>query len=320
VRANSASSLIIALLMGFSLPVFAQSNVPAPDPLSVEEPPLGVEEPPLGPAARIESEETTESLEEAVEQSREPVPLIKRRKNMDEALKEKRFIEHPNAEKGLIRIDKNRVYYYKVKESEQKGAANVKFAMYEPTELSNPNNSSISYENIYDEDAFPMILYEHEWQIWQKFGKFGLTAGGGLFFAQGRGQFEDSSVGERAREKFTLIAFPLSVGVVYRMQYWDSQPLVPYGGAALDYIAFAERRDDDQNPAFGAALGGAPASHFYAGVAVQLGTGARSFLDLDREYGINRIWLTGEFRQYVGLDAVYDFTGDAFNAGMTAEF
>lgn len=291
-----------------------QSRVQAPDPLSVEEPPLG-------PAVQIEpAEETPESLEDAVERDREPIPVIKRHGNIDDALKEKRYIEHPNAKKGLIKIDKNKVYHYKVPESPQNNAGNVKFAMYEPTKLSNPQNSNIDYGNIYDEDAFPMIIYEHEWQIFKKFGKFGVTLGGGIFFTQGHGQFEDPGMNERARERFTLVAFPFSAGAIYRMQYWDAQPLFPYFGGGLNYIAFAERRDDDQNPAWGAKIGAAPAAHFYAGVAIQLGLGARSFLDLDREYGINRIWITGEYRQYVGLHGDYDFSGDAINGGITAEF
>lgn len=280
-----------------------QNRIPSPDPLVID------------PA-----EDSPAPSEDTVETDNEPLPVIKKKKATDFS-DDRRFIEHPNAAKGLIRIDKNKVYYYKVPTSEQKGAGNFKFAMYEPTELANPDDASINYNNIYDEEAFPMILYEHEWQIWQGFGKFGITAGTGLFYATGHGQFETPQPdGSRPREKFMFITVPISVGAIYRMQYWDSQPLVPYGGGGLDLMGFAERRDDDQNPPAGAAFGAAPASHFFAGVAIQLGKGAASFIDLDREYGINKIWITGEFRQYVGLSDKYDFSGEAINGGLTAEF
>lgn len=260
---------------------------------------------------------------EPLESDTEPVPIIKRdRSRVDRRARPRsRFIEHPNAEKGLIKIDKDNVYHYKVDSSDQKSAGNFKVAVYEPVNLENPQEPNrLNYETVYDDGATPLFLYEHEWQIWQKFGKFGLTAGGGFMFAEGRGQFADPSQTDRPKEQFMLFVFPIHVGAVYRFQFSDTQRFVPYGGGAVGGMAFAERRDDDLNPDLGARFGFSPNAAAYGGLAIQLGSGSRSFLDLDREYGINRIWLTGEYRTYIHINGDYDFGGDAFNGGLTAEF
>src|SRR5690606_1963146 len=129
----------------------------------------------------------------------------------------------------------------------------------------------------------------------------------GMYFAQGQGQFQDGSL---AREKFTLLVFPLSAGVVYRLQFWDDQFLVPYACGGADLFLFAERRDDDLNPDLGAKYGAAPAAHGCGGLGVRLGRGPRAFIDLDREYGINSMWVTGEYRRYVALSDRFDFSSD----------
>lgn len=261
--------------------------------------------------------------DDIVEADAEPVPIIKKNKvRVDrQARPESRFIEHPNAEKGLIKIDKNKVYHYKVPTSEQKGAGSFKIAVYEPTNLENPDDPSrINYDSVYDDTNTPLLLYEHEWQKGRRFGKFGITASGGFFFAKGTGQFADPSIPDEAREEFMMFVIPLHVGVIYRLAYTDTQLFAPYAGGGVGGMAFAERRDDDQNPRLGAALGFSPNAVAYAGLAVQLGKGARSFLDLDREYGINKLWLTAEYRTYIHFGGDYDFSGDAINGGFTAEF
>lgn len=264
---------------------------------------------------------TATKVEDAVETDKEPVPIIRKKKVSSGTVgnSESRYIEHPNAEKGLIKIDKNKVYYYRVKESDQRGAGNFKIGVYEPTNLESSSDSSITYNLIYDDSSSPIILYEHEWQFFKSAGRLAITAGGGFFYASGNGQFANGQA-LRPREKFTLFVFPVNAGIIYRAQFYDTQPIAPYGGAGIGGMLFAERRDDDQNPDLGARYGAAPVGHFYAGLALQLGRGARSFLDLDREYGINKVWVTGEYRQYVFVSGKFDFSGDAINAGLSAEF
>ncbi|MEK6554064.1 MAG: hypothetical protein AABZ31_02395, partial [Bdellovibrionota bacterium] len=280
------------------------------------------EEPTMAPPSAAKQETNLDPLE-PIESDKEPVPIIKKNTQAIDrrARPESRYIEHPNAKKGLIKIDKEKVYHYRVKPSDQKGAGSFKVAVYEPTNLENPEDPSLlNYDSIYDDNASPLLLYEHEWQIWQKFGKFGLTATGGFFFAEGHGQFANPAATDRPKEQFMLFVFPVHVGGILRLQFTDGQRFVPYGGGGIGGMAFAERRDDDLNPSIGARLGFSPNATAYGGIALQLGSGSQSFLDLDREYGINKMWLTAEYRTYIHIGGDYDFSGDAINGGFTAEF
>lgn len=264
-----------------------------------------------------------EPMKPTTRQENEPLPLIKRKKeNVDSHYHpESRYIEHPNAEKGLIKIDKERIYHYKVKASEQKHAGSFRIGVFEPLNLTNPDDSRLTFDDMYDQRDFPFLLYDHEWQFFQKFGKLAWKLGGGLYLAHGNGQFKKSNPDPNPpREKFTLFVFPLNVGLTYRLQYWRNQWIVPYVEGAGDAFVFGETRDDGLNPTLGAKFGLAPAAHFSGGIAIALGKDARSFLDLDREYGINAVYLSAEYRNYIALSNKYDFSGDAITGGFTAEF
>jgi hypothetical protein len=45
-----------------------------------------------------------------------------------------------------------------------------------------------------------------------------------------------------------------------------------------------------------------------------------SAIQLDREYGINRVYLTAEFRGIVSITQNYDFTSNLINGGLLMEF
>lgn len=231
-------------------------------------------------------------------------------------------IDHPLHEKGLIRIDKNRKYIYKVNESEQKNAVAVRVGFAEFNDLENPEESGqvgSTFDENYDNSNSPMVLIDYEWQLFRTpIGKLGVRMGGGVFYAQGNGHFvSTTNQSKTPREVFTFFAVPVNLGATYRMQIWDQQLIVPYGEGGLTAIGFAEIRDDDKGPKFG----GAPAGYFAAGAAFNL-----TYFDnlsrimLDREYGINRVYLTGEYRAIIGLSQNYDFTSDFINGGIMMEF
>ena len=105
--------------------------------------------------------------------------------------------------------------------------------------------------------------------------------------------------------------------MIYRLQYWDTQPVVPYIEGGGDAITFAEVRDDGKSPKFGLA----PAVHIAGGASFNLGfLDGNSMIELDREYGINRVWLTGEFRALIGLSDKFDFSANVINLGFLVEF
>lgn len=231
-------------------------------------------------------------------------------------------VPHPFAEKGLIRITKDQTYIYKVRESDQRRAASFRVGMFEPTELENPEEAGLigsTFEENYDNSSNPAILFDYEWQLWASpIGKFGIKAGSGIYVAQGNGHFTGAdNEGETPRENFTFIAFPTSLGAIYRAQMRDKQLFVPYADGGITAWGFTELRDDDKGTKFGGAL----AAYFAGGMAINLTYfDTFSMLQMDREYGINAVYLTLEYRNMVALSDKYDFSGDLLNAGFLMEF
>lgn len=234
-----------------------------------------------------------------------------------------KVVPHPYAEKGLIRIDKNRNYIYRVEESEQKTAASVRFASFLPQNLegtAGADGVTPTFEDAYDQTDTPAILIDWEWQLWRSpIGKFGASLGSGVYVAQGHGRFTgpiNSAAGLVPRELFTFLLFPINVGAVYRLQIWDKQLVVPYGAGGGTIFAFSELRDDDKPPKFGGSFG----AYYAAGAALNLTYfDALSKIQLDREYGINAIYLTAEYRGVLSFGK-FDFSGDMINAGFTMEY
>lgn len=229
-------------------------------------------------------------------------------------------VPHPDAEKGLLRVTKDKVYIYGTKTSEQNQAFSFRFGYYDPINLENPEtagqpNSSI--EENYDSSANPTLLLDYEWQLFRfGFGKLGLKFGSGIYIAQGNGHFETPN-GKVPKERFTLLIFPNSLGAVARFHMWDEQLLVPYADGGITAFAMTEMRDDDQGPKFGGALG----AYWAVGGQFNLSRfDAISRAQLDREYGINRIYLVGEYRTILQLSDKFDFTSDLINAGFLMEF
>lgn len=305
----------------FSLVVLM--NIPSNDSMAQSiAKPQSTAQPPMQPAL-VQPPDILLDDQTPVVDATDTVPHIKKKRGSYDATfkPENRLIEHPNASKGLIKIDKNRVYQYKVKTTDQSGVGNFHLGLYEPLDLVNPNDSSLSFDELYDETDFPLILYDHEIQFWRKFGRLGWTLGGGFYFAQGNGRFVELNPDpDPPSESFTLLVLPLNAGLIYRFQYHDYQRAVPYVAGGGDIFAFAETRDDNNNPTLGAALGAALAAHGSVGLSILLGRNSGSFLDLDREYGINTIYLTAEFRRYIGLSSKFDFTGNAITGGISAEY
>lgn len=263
------------------------------------------------------SDELFEDIPESKPIKEDPVPLI-RQKNADVVRKNnrRRYIEHPNAAKGLIRIDKDRVYYYKPEQSEKKFSVSVMGGVYDPTELSNPE-TGYTFSETYSNSSFPMLLLNFEKPFFKNFESLKYYLGGGFYFAEGNGQYDtDNPPPETPQEEFMLFVFPLSFGINYYLHIWDNQWLIPYGGGGVTGFLFGERRDDDLNPDLGAKWGLSPAGHFQGGVALRLGRGPRAFVDLDREYGINSMWLTFEYKNYVAFNEDFDFSSEFIGGGL----
>jgi len=231
-------------------------------------------------------------------------------------------VPHPFAEKGLMRITRDRTYIYKVDETPQTRAASLRIGIFNPVNLENPDTAGqrgSTFEENYDQSTNPAIMFDYEWQLWKTaIGKIGVRAGTGIYIAQGNGHFVSAvNADQTPREIFTFWAMPNALGAVYRMQLWDRQLFVPYAEGGGIAFTFGEFRDDDRPPKWGGALAG----YYAAGLAFNLTYfDALARIQLDREYGINRVYLTMEYRGIVAITQKYDFTSDLINGGFLMEF
>ena len=289
-------------------------------------------EPPPKPAAKALPVDANPVELEPVDQAEEPIPIDS---PMVETVNPKpqeeirqlpipdfknytnkpKFIEHPLSEKGLIKIDKERVYIYDVQGSPQTRGTSVRFGVFDPTFLKNPE-TNVHFKDIYSNGDIPMIMVDYEWLLWRSLGKMYFTAGSGVFAGSGHGQFENETY-FTPKENFTFMVFPCNLGVTWRLQFTERQIFVPYAVGGGTLFAFAEIRDDDKPPRFG----GSPAAYGGGGLQINMNfMETKSMFDLDRDYGINTIWFTAEYRRVQTLSQRFDFSSNVINAGFLIEF
>jgi hypothetical protein len=221
-------------------------------------------------------------------------------------------------QKGLRRITKDGVFVYEVQSSEITGSASLRFAPFTATNLSNPVHGW-TYDDIYGGESNMAILVDYEWDIFRvAIGRLGLRTGIGFASASGNGRFvEGTMIGQEAMEVYTFYAFPISVGLVYRLQFWDYQFLVPYASGGADYYGFAETRDDGDVFRYG----GAATAYFGGGIAIMLDALNKTALfNADKEYGVNHMYLVGDFKSIIGLNTEFDFTDTVFSGGVMVDF
>lgn len=216
----------------------------------------------------------------------------------------------------------NGEFHYVTEESGKNALASFRVGLFQPPAIENSKaNPVVDFQEIYTKDALPVLFGDYEKTLTTKVGRLGLKFGSGIFVAQGKGVFAKKDDGRRANdvpeEQYTFLMFPNQLTAVYRFQYKDTQPIVPYVEGGGGYFTFMELRDDNDSPKFG-------------GAATLVAAGGVNFLmdwvdpqairRLDTEYGINHVWLTTEFRAIVGLNKNYDFTSSVINIGFLTEF
>jgi hypothetical protein len=273
-------------------------------------------------ADQEQEEQVVEDDEEAPAQfGSEPLPTLYREEEPEEVRiqQEPRYIKHPNAKKGLIRITKDKVYRYKVPVSPQSRSASFRVGNYNPGDLkADRDGGEVFFEDIYTKSGSAVVLMDYGWD-WLKgpLGRLNLKIGSGLFLATGQGRFKDQNASLEAREGFTFYMFPNQISANYRLQFSDKQWLVPYAEGGLDPILFVETRDDGGSTKFGGTLH----AHGAGGIALSLKRfNEDTMYELDRDYGINDIWLAVEFRMLIAVMNKFDFSGNLINAGIVADF
>lgn len=265
----------------------------------------------LAPAQKPEPKK-----EVRIENGAKPTPTV----ITDEAGRKK--IGHPESKRGLYLIDQNtgRYYYKTEKLSKKNQSTSIRVGMITPPKIVNDSTGvSQTFENIYGEDTLPYLILDYEWQPIRSFGKLGVVLGAGFFTASGNGRFANASVqgGAAAKEGFTFIGFPINAGGIYRLEFSDKQWLAPFVNAGFSYYILGELRDDGKAPK----IVGTPAGYGGAGVLFNITAWSKDIdFTLDREYGINSMWLAAEFRVIQSLNEDLDISSNMVNIGVAVDY
>lgn len=264
-----------------------------------------------GEAPYVDAEESQIEEQDSREKIRRPF-----RDKLQSGRIQKRYIEHPYADKGLYKITTDGTYLYRVGGSPQVGTASIKFGLFEAPNFVN-SQLGTTFSEIYGSGNF-LLMMDYEWPL-KKIPNLGLKLASGLLSASGNGRFEsDANAGLESLETFTFVMLPNSASLIFKFKFWPGQWLVPYAEGGVGYWVFNETRSDGQPPL--GRWGGAANAHAAGGVAISLTSWARdAALRIDAEYGINNIWLTAEARQIIGF-GTFDMTSTLFNGGLSFDF
>ncbi len=225
-----------------------------------------------------------------------------------------------NEERGLFKITKKKEYLYDVKKSPQDSAMGVRVGSLSMANLRNPV-AGVSYTDIYKTSSTIAAFFDYEWQFFRGFGKLGLNLGGGFATGKGNGRFTTDPSGGvwglDALEVYNFFLLPLSAGLTYRFAYFHNQIIVPYVTGGADYYVFAETRDDAKKFNYGAT----PLFHVAGGAAFLLDWFNRSsMVALDKDYGINHLYLTAEYRLVERISGQFDFSNQIVSGGFMVEY
>jgi len=232
-------------------------------------------------------------------------------------------VEHPDAAKGLIRINKDGSYQYKTKIKEKSQSGAFKVGMMTPPKVQSANSAAITFESMYGSGSIFALEFDYTWQPFRKYGALGLKAGIGFATATADGYFKTARPGPdpasrtRSEETYNLFIVPMSAFLEYRFEYVRRQWAVPYIFGGGIYYGLAEIRNDGKTPDFA----GAPAAGGGGGLLISISRmDAAGAFTLSEEYGIADMWLVLEAKAIQGLSKDTDFTNQTASAGIAVDF
>lgn len=220
---------------------------------------------------------------------------------------------HPDAGKGLLRINKDGSYQYKTKLRPKSQAMSVGVLVMAPPTIQGPNGAT--FKSIYGSGNVYQLAVNYEWDPIKSFGALGLQLGTGLATAHGNGVLSEYQ--QPSQETYNLFIVPFTANIIYRFEYVRRQWIVPFVNGGITYYGMAEKRDDNKPVKFA----GAPAVGGGGGVHLSISRldQAKAFT-LDREYGIADMWLTLEARAVKGLYTETDFSSEMVSVGITVDY
>ena len=233
-----------------------------------------------------------------------------------------RYIHHPQAAVGLIRIEKDGTYVYKTKDKgEVKTTGAFRFGMMDAPIISSSDGTS--FQTMYTGPQVPILMFDYDWQPFKMSQNFKIQAGFDIMLANGSGRFAETApngnptAGQVAKEEYTFAAFPLNVGFSYRFQYMDRQILAPYVIGGGSYIPVIEYRDDGKSTN----AVGTPAAYGGGGLLINVGAMDRdTAFTLRSEYGVTNLWVSLEYRYLKSFSEDVDFSSNVISAGLTLDY
>ena len=222
----------------------------------------------------------------------------------------------------LVHISQTGVHQYEVKPSPLRGSGSINMGVFPPPSIVSNN---LRYEDIYDENPVLMLFANYEWNLFKNIGDLSIHLELGTLWDAGNGRFAPGSINEEkynsqnAKEAYFFVMVPVSLGAMYSFEFFNKQFFIPFGIGGVSYFGLLEIRDDFDFGSIGVA--GTPSIFFGGGVQLLLdGLAPGGATVIDREFGINHIYLIGEVRQYIGLYGDFQLEGLVASGGIRFDF
>jgi len=164
------------------------------------------------------------------------------------------------------------------------------------------------FEEVYDQNYIFIYGLNFGWKIVKDLELVGEAAYG---FKDGKGIAES---GEETGEEYRLHVVPAMLGVLYRLKFYENQPVVPYLGGGGNYTYYYEGRKEDSEQDID---GGKWGYDGFAGLEILLDNmDKRAAGAMETEFGINNVYLFYEFR-YQTMD---DFEDEGLDLTSTIHY
>lgn len=215
----------------------------------------------------------------------------------------------------LVHISQTGVHQYKVEMSPIRGSASLNVGVFPNPSFINNNRS---YEDIYGSNPVLMLFANYEWNLLKNIGYLSINVELGTLWDSGNGRFVNDQ-GVQAKERYIFLMLPVSLGVMYSLEYWNKQIFIPFGIGGISYFGLLEIRDDFDFGSIG--IAGTPSLFFGGGLQFLLDSlSAKGLTVIDKEFGINHIYLIGEVRQYISLSGNFQLEGLVASGGVRFDF
>lgn len=217
----------------------------------------------------------------------------------------------------LVHISQTGVHQYEVVTSPLRGSMSLNLGMFPAPSI---NNDGFTYAQQYGTSSRLMLFANYEWNLFKNLGNMSIHLELGGMWASGNGRFTSpENAGRTPKEQYLFLMMPATVGLMYSLEFWRNQFFVPFGIGGGSYFGLLELRDDFDFGSIGVAA--SPSVFFGGGIQLLLDALASGDLTvIDREFGINHIYLIGEVRYYISLSGDFQFEGLVASGGVRFDF